>query len=417
MRWAVVLGVLACAPCASQAVDDDSAALALADHLDTTTSRVRDWQGDLEAAAVEATQNDTRRAVHGERLSGDFRYDSEVTAGVRGIVSNRLDVNWLAGSSTTEVNTLREAYLSWRPLAQELIDVGRINIRSGVAFGYNPTDFWRSDAVRQIDSLDPDSLRANRLGSVMLRGQALWATGSATVLASPRLADAPSNDAFSLDIGATNRRNRWSLAVSQRLASNLTPQVLLYSDGQGAVQAGLNVTFLVNAATIAYVEWSGGRSASLLSQALGIAAPQVFASRLASGFTYTTPFRMSVTIEYEANTAALDGSQWNSLRYGAAPDFYRYLEFSADQQALPTRHAVFTYAQVADLGWRHFDAAAFSRLDLEDHSRLDWLEARYHWPTLDLALQVQRESGSTQTAFGASPQRRVLQLLLAYYFP
>jgi hypothetical protein len=302
-------------------------------------------------------------------------------------------------------------------LPDALVDIGRINVRSGVAFGYNPTDFWRSGAVRQVDSIDPDSLRVNRLGSVMLRGQTLWSSGSAIVMASPRLADAPSNGPFSLDLGATNGRNRWSLGVSQRLASNFTPQVLVYSDAQGGVQSGLNATYLVNSATIAYVEWSAGRSTTLLAQSVGRQQPEAFASRLATGVTYTTPFRLSVTFEYEANSAAPGRLQWSQVRYGPALPFQQYLEFVSDQQDLPTRHAVFTYAQVPDLGWRHVDAAAFSRLDLEDHSRTDWLEARYHWPKVDLALQVQHDVGSTQTALGASPQRRVVQLLFDYYFP
>ena len=52
-----------------------------------------------------------------------------------------------------------------------LIDLGRINVRNGVALGYNPTDYFRAGAVRAAVSVSPASLKENRQGSVMLRGQ------------------------------------------------------------------------------------------------------------------------------------------------------------------------------------------------------------------------------------------------------
>ena len=423
MRLAASLTILVCMRCFAQTNEDDSAALSLADQVEATDQKTHDWRGALEAAGVQAAQNYGLPSVHGERLSSDGRYDGALAAGVRGVVSDRLDVNWLAGAAATEVNTLREAYVSGRTDAG-LLDVGRVNVRSGVALGYNPTDFLRSDAVREIDSLDPDSLRANRLGAVMVRAQTLWSTGSVTALVSPRLADKPSDGPFSLDLGATNRQNRWSLGVSQRLTPDFNPQVLIYGDAQGGVKAGLNMTYLVNPATIAYVEWSGGRGPSVLSQS-SVSSPssvghdaEIFASRLAAGLTYTTPWRLSVTLEYEENSAALDRTQWDELRYGPAAAFSALPSIRVGPAGpADAPRAVHVLAD-SRLGLAAFRcASAFSRVDLEDHSRIDWIEARYHWPKIDLALQVQHDAGGIETAFGAAPQRRVVQLLLDYYFP
>jgi hypothetical protein len=88
-----------------------------------------------------------------------------------------------------EIGTLKEAYVSWQPHSSLLLDAGRINGRQGVAFGYNPTDFFRSDAIRSVVSIDPNSLRDNRLGTVMLRGQQLWDSGALSVVYAPRLTD------------------------------------------------------------------------------------------------------------------------------------------------------------------------------------------------------------------------------------
>jgi hypothetical protein len=40
------------------------------------------------------------------------------------------------------VNSLREAYLSWQPEGGNMVmEFGRINLRYGPGYGYNPTDF------------------------------------------------------------------------------------------------------------------------------------------------------------------------------------------------------------------------------------------------------------------------------------
>ncbi|HEY6924892.1 MAG TPA: hypothetical protein VI653_15565, partial [Steroidobacteraceae bacterium] len=44
------------------------------------------------------------------------------------------------------INDLREAYLSWQPWDHTYLDLGRINLKNGVALGYNPTDFFRTRA-------------------------------------------------------------------------------------------------------------------------------------------------------------------------------------------------------------------------------------------------------------------------------
>ncbi|KMQ80099.1 hypothetical protein BPMI_00798 [Candidatus Burkholderia pumila] len=78
--------------------------------------------------------------------------------------------------------------MSWQASPSALVDAGRINLCEGVASGFNPTNFFKADAIRSIVSIDPANLRDNRLGSVMLRSQVLWDDGSLSALVSPRLA-------------------------------------------------------------------------------------------------------------------------------------------------------------------------------------------------------------------------------------
>lgn len=56
------------------------------------------------------------------------------------------------------------------------------------------------------------------------------------------------------------------------------------------------------------------------------------------------------------------------------------------------------------------------RYDLVDDSCLQWIEARYHWTRMDMALQVQLTNGRPGSDFGVAPDRRVWQLLARYFF-
>ncbi len=413
MRAALLALSLAAAPALAQ--DED--ALSIADKAPMAPEQRRDWRFFTEGALRESTQQGTDKALHGERLSFDLRYDTTFGTGLRAVFADRLDMNRFGGGVPGDgnVNTWKEGYLSWQGAPDRLADVGRINVRNGVALGYNPTDYFRVNAVRSVVSIDPASLRENRMGSVMARGQALWTTGSLTALVSPKLADDPNNSAYSPDLGATNGHDRWLVALSQKISDTVAPQWLLSGTAGQSPQLGLNVTALFGNATVAYAEWSGGRSRSLAAQA-GIAPDdEAFRSRLATGATYTTAANLSLTLEYQYNGAGLDEAGWNSLRGGSPLAYRQYRLFTSGVQDPPTRQAGFAYALWQDAFVKHLDLAGMLRYDVADRSRLQWLEARYHFTRADIALQAQYNSGDATSNFGALFERRVWQFLLRYF--
>ncbi len=398
--------------------DDDAAALLLADQTATATAEPgSDWRVYVEAAARESRRQGSGPALHGARASIDARFDKMFAPGWRAVFADRLDMNRMDGvSGNRDINTLKEAYLSWQAQPDRIADLGRINARNGVAMGYNPTDYFRAGALRSVVSLDPGSLRENRLGSAMLRGQSLWNGGSLTALYSPKLADQRSDAVFSPDLGATNQRDRWQVALSEKLSDALSPQWLLSGGAGQSPQLGLNLTALPNDATVVYFEWSGGRAASLAAQALMSQDDTAFRSRLSGGLTYTTSNNISLTAEYEYNGAALDRTGWDALRRGSPAAYGLYRGAAADLQDPATRHNLFLYAFWQDALVKHLDVTAMMRNDLADHSRLQWLEVRYHWTRVDVALQTQLNTGQAGSNYGALSERRVWQALLRYFF-
>ena len=415
--FALVTTLLAGAACAQ---DPDAEALSLPGSAPQAAQSARAWQLFVEGAVGRAQIRNaafSEETGATERVSIDLQVDATLAPGLRGILANRLDVDWLHRfQQRKEVNTLKEAYLSWQPRHDVLLDFGRVNQYSGVANGYNPTDFLRDGALRSPVSLDPASIKKNRQGSVMLRGQALWDGASLTALYSPALSKAPNASAFNPDWGATNARDRALLIFSKRLSEDLNPQWLLYKDQGAAPQFGMNLTKLVNDATVAYVEWSGGRSQSLLAQALGQKGGEAFRNRVATGVTYTTSNKLSLNLEYQYNGIGLDKTQWDALSRVSLPAYVRYRQFAHTAQEMPTRHAVFFYATWQDLLISHLDLAAMMRRNSDDHSRVAWVELRYRWARDEVALQWQGNSGSLLSDYGASPLRKAWQVSYRHFY-
>ena len=405
------------AAAAPDALPDDLDALSLADKVPSEPVAVaRPWrlfiEGSLRRTSIDAP--DSR--YESNRASIDGRIDATLTPGLRAVFSDRLDLRHSNRPGIEgDVNTVREAYLSWAPTDHQIIDLGRVNVRHGSAYGYNPTDWFKEGAVRSIVSLDPAVLRENRQGTVVLQGQQLWSVGSLTAAYSPHLADKPNTGTFSLNVGATNPRNRGLLVGSTKFSDKLNAEVLLYGGEGIREQLGLNLSGLVGDATVVFGEFSAGKGPSLITQALGTNADKRFQTRAAVGLTYTTAFNLSLTAEAEYNEAGPTRRQWRALP-GISPfGQLGLLNTSQTLQDLPARSAGFLYALWKDALVRRLDLSAFVRRENETRSRVQWLEARYHWDQVDLVAQWQQFSGSRQSIFGSVPQSRTIELALRFY--
>jgi hypothetical protein len=402
----------------AQPAPDDADALTLADKAPGQNKAPgRAWRAYAEGSISRTSIRGLTSPDTAGRASLDGVYDDTVAAGLRAVVSDRLDLIRANGSPReTNVNTLREAYLSWHARTDALVDVGRVNLRYGSALGYNPTDYFKAGALRSITSPDPASLRENRQGTVVIQGQKVWSDASFTAAYSPRLATTTSDSTFSLDFGATNPRDRWLLAGSYRFGPGFNPQALLFGGAGTPTQAGLNISGLLNSATVGFLELSAGRGRSLISQASGSAEDEAMQRRSALGLTYTTAFNLSLTAEYEYNSAAPDRRQWDTFAAGAPIKALRLLGLAQTEQDLPVRRAVFVYAMWRDAMMKNLDLSAFVRRDFETSSRDQWIETRFHWSTAEVAFQWHVFSGDPGSVFGSVPESHRLEVQLRKFF-
>jgi hypothetical protein len=399
------------------AADAELDALSLESAPEITPEASRSTKLFVEGAVGNASQRYVSESRSIGRASMDFSHVARVVPGVRAVVSDRLDYfdPAIAGSDAT-VNSLREAYVSWQPEGgRTVLELGRINLRYGPGYGYNPTDFFRDGSLRVLTTADPFALRENRMGTVMLRGQYLWDKGAVSLALSPKLADAPSADGWNLDLGSTNHRDRYLLAFSTQFSQRVSSQALVYQESGQSPTVGVNMTALLSDAATAHMEFTRGSEPDLLNRVLGLPAPEVTRNRFVGGATYTTLGKLSLTAEYQYNGFGLTSSAWNAL--GASPlTQLAYLNGALRLQELAGREAYLIYITQKALWLKDLDLSAYLRLNPNDDSRLAWLELRHHWPSFDLTFQLQQNIGSASSEFGILPDRRVMQVLGNYYF-
>lgn len=396
--------------------DTDADALLLADQATGKPLRASDWNAFAELAGGPVTLRDGTHAGS-KRISIDLALDRRLSKTWRMVLADRLDVVWNNHpSERKDVNVLKDAYFGWQIQDDLLLDLGRVNLRNGIATGYNPTDYFRTGAVRLAVSADPVSLKQNRQGSVMVRTQKLWDHGSISAVYSPKLASQPHDGAFNLNVGGTNNQSRGLVTFSQTLSENVKPQWLLYKQENQPLQVGLNLAMLLTNATVGYVEWSGGRSRSLLARATNGSDDSAHRNQLSTGLTYTTSAKLTLTLEYEYNGGALPARQWNALPQTAPNNYVLYLRQVYNGQEIPARQATLFYGTWRDAFVNRFDLNAMVRYNNADHSRLSWLEARYRWDRVDTTLQWQHNSGNPFSEFGGTQARRIAQVQFRYYF-
>lgn len=386
-----------------------------------------------------------------ERLLLDVR-DTWRIGPARLILSDRLNLRAESDLSfpgqENVVNDFREAYLEWRLADQTYLAFGRINLKSGIAIGYNPTDYFKARTVSEPLSADPTVLREDRLGTVMFRLQHISRRGSVTLAFAPRLRrQSPlySNTAlpsFDPMLGRTNSDDRFLLKGSIDISPDISPELLIYHDSQ-ATEAGLNLSMTLGHSVVAYVEESAAKRRDLIAEALDFgratgalpaAAPaepppapgKSLENELAVGASYTTSNRVTWNLEYHLNQAGFSSRDWNRwFDAGSAPgglpaianELWFIRGYAVDQQEQNTRQAAFLRADWTDAFGLNLELSGFVDVDLRDGSGQAQAEADYYLSNAwTLGLLAAGDFGAARSDFGSLPTAYSVLLSVRRYF-
>lgn len=371
----------------ARAQDTDPLALQATDDAPAPSSGLR-----LEAWAQTASLRPgvTGPAQQQQRLVLDFRREWSFGSQWKLGLSNRAEqVHANTGSELR--NALREAYVSWQWGEGRYLDLGRLQWRNGVASGFNPSDFLKRGAVLDIGTQNPQALRENRLGTVMLRQQWLGDFGSLQLAYLPQLASHATTNPRAPAWERTNAKDaallRWAPATGQAW----TAEGLVYARAGDPLRGAVNLTTLIGDAWIVYGEWAGGRAArsgNNTHTSTDASTPSAHAQELALGATWTTPWVWTLTVERHQTNTPGTSDAW----------FARWAWDKA-------------------LGRPDLNLAAFVRLNSNDRSRLWQIDARWNVNDVHtLALTTGRYSGSPHSEYGRVPTRGFGSVNWVMYF-
>jgi hypothetical protein len=301
-------------------------------------------------------------------------------------------------------NDFREGYVTWQPAPETYLELGRINLRHGVALGFNPTDFFKTRSQVDQASLDPSVIREDRLGTGMIEAQKIFEGGSVAVAIAPKLRS-PSAvpltlpDSFDAGFGRTNGENRFLLSGTYEVASGLSPELLVYHADSGT-KFGMNVSHTVGQSVVAYAEWAGGNTQNVTSRAIAFgkatgALPasvvdsdprSTFDNDVATGASWTSaPDKLTLNLEYHYHQAGFSPSDWRRWfangangTPGAAGLAWYVRAYAQDQIEPMTQQQVFLRVDRTDAFVDNLELSLFAFVNAYDGSVLTQAAATYY---------------------------------------
>ncbi|HZP60965.1 MAG TPA: hypothetical protein VFB27_11635 [Opitutaceae bacterium] len=383
-----------------------------------------------------------------ERLLADVRAKRSVADRLRLAFSDRLNLraerDLSFPSRQNVVNEFREGFLSWEPMDGFYIDAGRINLKSGAALGFNPTDFFKTRAVIEPLSVDPSVLREDRLGTFMLQAQTIGRGSALTVAFAPWLARpehaAPSG--FDGSPGRTNAHTRLLIKGSIELSGDFSPELLFYREG-GQNKFGANLSETIGQRVVAYAEWAGGKRFNLAEAALSYgeengAVPSGskgilpdgsglrWRNDLSIGASYTAGRKMTFNLEYHFHQAGFSGRNWsNWFRAGqnqpaasvAVGELWFVRAYAQDEEEPMARQAVFLRMDWVDAFVSDLEITGLVNTDVYDGSSLVQLGGDYYLSSeWTVGMQASANLGSKRSDFGSLPQAAGILFKIRRYF-
>jgi hypothetical protein len=324
----------------------------------------------------------TTQPIFANRAVLDFRREFSIAQDWKVGLSDRFEYLRTPGDDESR-NALREVYASWGR-GSSFFDAGRINWRSGVAAAFNPTDYLKRGAVIEQGTQNPQALRENRLGTVMLRGQRVANAGSAQLAWLPDVADSnmTSDNGLAPAWDRTNAARAALLKIAPQTGELISADVLAYARAGARPQVGANLTLLAGEAILTYVEYSGGKAAATRGPS-EVAPAATWKNQIAAGFAWTTPPGIVATIEYHYSGDALTRTRWAAWQQTIGTPRERELgqvrtERSRAQAPLVQRAWFARLAWADAFGRRDLELATFMRVNAFDRSRLWQADATWH---------------------------------------
>lgn len=329
---------------------------------------------------------------------------------------------------------IKDLYYKINKNEKYFLELGRINIKEGVARGYNPTDYFKGSAALTLSN-DPKDKKDNRLGSVLLQGTAILDNITLKVIYSPKICTDEESiwrnkKYFGLHLDETNDVHRTSLYLGYTGYENTSIYGLLHYN-EDDLNLGFNLSH-IDERSIWYVESSikkTSNDASELVKTLNISpiiaetfySKKEYMPEVVFGLNYTSESNIVTAVEYIYNSGGFSNSDWDN--FFILNSHFQYEEQLKElrnkllnAEKIMSQHTVFTMVEKSDVV-PSLDITLMSWLNPEDKSTLAQLSASYSYEdNMTFDVNVRTYIGSSETEYGSYINDYELLLSMAYYF-
>ena len=303
-------------------------------------------------------------------------------------------------------------------------ELGRMNVKEGIASGYNPTDYFKGGSSFTL-SVDPKEKKENRLGALLIQASAILDNMTIKVLYAPKVSiKSQSIWASKTYVGAhldeSNSQDRTTLYVGYTGFDTMSISGLLHTNDDG-LNLGVNLSY-IDEGTIWYMEGSIVEKKSNIDTVLGTKNPaQSYSPELSLGVNYTSATNIVGTFEYIYNHAGFNNGDWkNYFSLSKKSPLYAG-ELAKERGALlgnakmMSKHTLFMMARQSDV-LTNLDWTLLSWLNPVDKSSLLQVGMSYAYEEVLFSIDARAYMGTSHTEYGSYPNEYEGLLSMTYFF-
>lgn len=230
------------------------------------------------------------------------------------------DVRLVADEDTQSIN-IKELYYKGSFAEVSFYELGRINIKEGIARGYNPTDYFKGTHSLTLSN-DPKERKENRLGALLFSETLFLHKFTIKGIYAPKISVAKhtllsDTKYVGLHLDDSNYHDRASLYVDYSGFKDVSASAIVHLN-EDDLNFGLNLSFIYDS-WILYLENSLKYAKNDINKfdlqpniKKHFAKEKSYIDEATIGVNYTSASNIVTTVEYIVNSGGLDSDDWDA---------------------------------------------------------------------------------------------------------